>query len=124
MQLREERLHSQGMGYNPHVASLLKSSSSDDRWAKGEWKIVSTVAGIIGGLVTRKLIEVVWKSVRKGAEHDPPLNPADRRIGWGDALAWAVAAGVGAGVGRLLSERVAAAGWEAATGSTPPGIEG
>jgi hypothetical protein len=26
-------------------------------------------------------------------------------------------------VGRLLSERVAAAGWEAATGAPPPGIQ-
>ena len=111
------------MGYNPDVASLLKSSSSDSRWAAGEWKIISTLCGILGGLLTRKVLEVLWKSVRKGAEHDPPLNPADRRIGWGDALAWAVAAGVGAGVGRLLSERVAAAGWEAATGNAPPGIE-
>ncbi|HEY6531531.1 MAG TPA: DUF4235 domain-containing protein [Acidimicrobiales bacterium] len=105
------------------MASILKSSSSESRWASGEWKIVSTIAGIIGGLVARKLIEVVWKSVRSGAAQDPPLNPADRRIGWGDAVAWAVAAGVGAGVGRLISERLAAAGWEAATGSLPPGIE-
>lgn len=101
----------------------MKSSSSENRWASGEWKLISTAAGLLGGMLTRKLIEIVWKSVRKGAAQEPPLNPADRRIGWGDALAWAVAAGIGAGVGRLLSERFAAAGWEVATGTTPPGIE-
>jgi hypothetical protein len=110
-------------GYNPGVIGLQKSSSSESTWASGEWKVVSALAGVLGGLITRKLLEVAWRSVRKGAEHDPPLNPADRRIGWGDALAWAVAAGVGAGVGRLLSERLAAAGWEAATGSPPPGVQ-
>jgi hypothetical protein len=105
------------------MPSLLKSSSSESRRASGEWKVISTAAGILGGLLARKLIEVIWKSARKGAAHDPPLNPADRRIGWGDALVWAVAAGVGAGIGRLISERLAAAGWEAATGHLPPGVE-
>jgi hypothetical protein len=101
----------------------MKHSSSDDRWASREWKIVSTVAGVLGGLVTRKLIEVAWKAVRSGAAHEPPTNPADRRVSWTDALLWAVAAGVGAGVGRVVSTRLAAAGWEAATGTLPPGVE-
>lgn len=34
----------------------------------------------------------------------------------------AASALVGAGITRLISERVAAAGWEKATGAAPPGL--
>ena len=74
-----------------------------------------------GGVVTRRLLQALGSKFVP-SDHEPPLNPADRRISWPEALIWAVAAGVGAGLGRLVAERAAAAGWEAATGSAPPGI--
>lgn len=85
------------------------------------WKLTSTLSGVAGAIATRKLLEAVWPAGRDGT--GPPFNPADRRIAWPTALRWALAAGVGASVARLLTERVAAAGWEAATGSPPPGIQ-
>lgn len=87
-----------------------------------EWKAVSTVAGIAGAMATRKLTSAAWKAV-SSSDAEPPLNPADRRISWGEAVQWAIAAGVGAALGRLVSQRVAAAGWEAATGDPPPGVK-
>jgi len=98
------------------------SRRADGRQQELAWKVVSTGTGILGGIVARKVLEVLWKTFTSGHE-DPPLNPADRRISWSEGLQWAIAAGVGAGVGRLVSERLAAAGWEAATGSPPPGIK-
>jgi hypothetical protein len=92
------------------------------RRQKLAWKVVSMSTGILGGIAVRKVLEALWKTFTSGRE-DPPLNPADRRISWSEGLQWAVAAGVGAGIGRLVSERLAAAGWEAATGSPPPGID-
>lgn len=86
------------------------------------WRAVATSSGILGGLAVRKLLSALWTNMRDDGR-EPPLNPADRDIGWVDALLWAVAAGVGAGVARLVSQRLAAAGWEAATGSSPPGID-
>lgn len=74
-----------------------------------------------GGVVTRQLLQALWSKFAP-SDHEPPLNPADRRISWPEAVIWAIAAGVGAGLGRLVAERAAAAGWEAATGSAPPGI--
>lgn len=96
-------------------------SLQDSRSEKLGWKVVSTLGGAAGAIVTRKLIGALWAGL-SSSELEPPLNPADRRIGWSEGLKWAVAAGVGAGIGRLISQRAAAAGWEAATGAPPPGM--
>lgn len=103
---------------NP-VSKLL--SSDDGRRTQLEWKAVSTLGGIVGGVVTRKVLQSVWAAVSDSTQ-EPPLNPADRRIDWSTALQWAIVAGVTVGIGRVVSQRAAAAGWEAATGSPPPGL--
>ena len=102
----------------PPLLASLRGSDRNDQLA---WKAVSTLVAILGGLVSRRVLQAAWSRFAP-SDHDPPLNPADRRISWPEALIWAVAAGIGAGLGRLVAERAAAAGWEAATGSAPPGI--
>ncbi|MEL7155465.1 MAG: DUF4235 domain-containing protein [Actinomycetota bacterium] len=81
------------------------------------WQAVASLAGIAAASAARKLVAASWPGAAS-----PPLNPADRRIDWREALGWAVASGIGAGVARLVSRRAAARGWEAAMGATPPGI--
>lgn len=81
------------------------------------WKMISLGSGALAAVGARKLIALAWPG-----SHTPPLNPADRRIRWREALAWGVASGIGAGISRVLSARVAAAGWQRATGTTPPGV--
>lgn len=100
---------------------MASNSSDPRRTEKLGWKIVSTGSGVLGAVVTRNLLQKVWVGLSL-SDREPPLNPADRRIEWSTALQWALAAGVGASITRLLSQRLAAAGWEAATGSPPPGI--
>ena len=92
-----------------------------DRNARLAWKGVSSLLAIGGGLVTRQILQMLWSKFAR-SEHEPPLNPADRRISWSEAAIWAVASGVGVGLGRLVSERAAAKGWELASGEAPPGI--
>lgn len=84
------------------------------------WKALSTASALAGATITRQVLQAVWP--RAEELPGPPFNPADRRIPWPTALQWAIGAGVGAGIGRLVSERVAAAGWEKATGTAPPGL--
>lgn len=96
-------------------------SDDSSRTTALAWKGVSTLAGVAGAIATRKITGALWSSLSSSSA-EPPLNPADRRVSWSEALQWAVAAGVGASIGRLLSQRVAAAGWESATGSPPPGV--
>lgn len=86
------------------------------------WKVVSTLSGVVGAVVARKAVDAVWAAFAP-SDREPPLNPADRDIEWKTAFQWAIAAGVGAGIARMLSQRAAAAGWERATGSAPPGID-
>jgi hypothetical protein len=86
------------------------------------WKVISTGTGVLSGILVRQAIGLLWKALTSGRE-DPPLNPADRRISWTEGLQWAVASGVGVGIARLVSDRLAARGWEAATGHLPPGVE-
>jgi hypothetical protein len=94
--------------------------SDSSRRQQAMWKLLSTGSGVAGAIATRKLLQAVWPVGDDGT--GPPFNPADRRVAWPTALQWALAAGLGASVTRLLSERLAAAGWEAATGTPPPGI--
>ena len=106
-----------------HAVQRFRSSAADpdSTTAKVGWRLISTGAGLLAGLAAQRAVSAVWSRAtpsRKG----PPANPADREVGWGEAVAWSIAAGVGVGVARLISERVAARGWELAVGSPPPGV--
>jgi hypothetical protein len=81
------------------------------------WKAVTVGVGALTGLATQRVLEVIWKAMRGS---NPPKVAADRRSSWADALSWAVATGVGAGVARLLAMRSAAALWEVAVHEPPP----
>lgn len=85
------------------------------------WKAVSTITGMLGGLLARRLIKTAYGAIRKDAAPDTPFDPTNARFSWPDALLWAAAAGIGLGIAKVLSARVAALGWEAATGTLPPG---
>ena len=81
------------------------------------WNAVASGLGVVAALVVRRLTASLWPGSAQ-----PPLNPADRRIGWGQALGWAVASGIGAGLARTVSRRAAAAGWAKVFDETPPGV--
>jgi hypothetical protein len=85
------------------------------------WKLVSTASGVAGAALSHKVLQALWPAGDDGT--GPPFNPADRRVRWSTALQWALAAGVGTSLSRLVSQRLAAAGWEAATGEAPPGVQ-
>jgi uncharacterized protein DUF4235 len=85
------------------------------------WKLVSVSTGLLGGLLARKLIRATYRAVRKDTAPVTPFDPTNSRFSWPDALLWAAAAGIGLGITKVLSARLAAIGWEAATGTLPPG---
>jgi hypothetical protein len=87
------------------------------------WKLVSTATAMVGALLARRLMRAAYLAIRRDAAAEEPLNPADARFSWPDALVWAGAAGIGVGIARVLSARIAALGWEVATGTLPPGTE-
>ncbi len=81
------------------------------------YNALSTVAGIVAAVAARKIVSALWRS-----DTETPLNPADRRTSWREALAWGLATAVGAAVARVVALRGTATGWEKVTGETPPGI--
>jgi hypothetical protein len=85
------------------------------------WKLVSLITGLFGGLIARKLIRATYQAVRKDTAPATPFDPTNPRFSWPDALLWAAAAGIGLAIAKMISARVAAIGWEAATGTLPPG---
>lgn len=86
------------------------------------WKLVSTGIGMLGGLLARKLMRAGYQAIRKDKAAASPFDPTNARFSWRDALGWAAAAGIGLGIAKVVSARVAAIGWEAATGTAPPGV--
>ncbi len=63
-----------------------------------------------------------YQAVRRDAGAPSPFDPTDARFSWPDAVLWAAAAGIGLGIAKVVSARIAAIGWETATGTLPPGI--
>jgi|SRR5580700_1464934 hypothetical protein len=86
------------------------------------WKLVSTGIGLLGGLLARKLIRATYQAVRKDTGPISPFDPTNPRFSWPDALLWAAAAGIGLGIAKVVTAWIAAFGWEAATGTLPPGV--
>ncbi len=85
------------------------------------WKLVSVSTGMLGGVLARKFIRATYRAVRKDTTPSTPFDLTNPRFSWPDALLWAAAAGIGLGIAKVVSARVAAFGWEAATGTLPPG---
>ncbi len=81
------------------------------------YNALSTGAGLLAALAARKIVSALWRS-----DTETPLNPADRRTSWQEALTWGLATAVGAGVARVVALRGTATGWEQVTGETPPGV--
>jgi hypothetical protein len=81
------------------------------------WKVIALGSGALAGLVSQRVVGGAWKVVRS---ETPMPQPADRRASWFDALSWAIATGIGAGVARLVALRTAARVWEATIHETPP----
>ncbi len=78
---------------------------------------------MVGALIARKIIRMAWSALSPDGQDAPVLDPADRRFTWKTAVLWTATVGIGVSIARLVSARVAVAGWEVATGTLPPGVE-
>jgi len=87
-----------------------------------KWKLIATVSGILGAKIAETLLKAAYGAVTKGKGPASPFDPGDAKFRRYDALRWSVAAGIGLGVAKVVSARVAAYGWKAATHSLPPGV--
>ena len=96
------------------------ASNDDNRPGATGYKVLALLASVLGALVARKGLTVVWK-VARGKE--PPANPEHPGVTWPEAVSWAVLSGAVVGVARLAAQKKVAATWHRSTGSLPPGLE-
>ena len=87
------------------------------------WKLGSWITGALGAFVAQVLIKAIYRTIRKDKAPSAVFDPANSRFSWPDAAVWAVAGGLGLAIAKMVSARVAAIGWEVATGTLPPGTE-
>jgi len=87
------------------------------------WKLESWAFGALGAFIAQVLLRAVYRTIRKDKALSAVFDPNNRQFSWPDAAIWAVAAGLGLGLAKVVSARVAALGWKVATGTPPPQAE-
>jgi hypothetical protein len=83
------------------------------------WWVESTVTGVLGGMIAERLVRAIYRIVRKRSPNSV-FDPDNQQFSWPVFLLWAVAGGVGLGIAKVVSNRIATLGWELATGTEPP----
>lgn len=63
---------------------------------------ISFAAAFAFGMVVQMVLKKTW---RHTFGHEPPLNPSQPGVNWGEALAWGVATGAAAGAVKVLTRR-------------------
>ena len=84
------------------------------------WTVMSLVAGLGAAAVTRKLLDRSWKAA---SGKNPPENPADPDVSFGEAVLWAAVTGAAVALARMLAQRRAASYYTRSTGHLPPGLK-
>jgi hypothetical protein len=97
------------------MEGVVELASPDPR--KVLWMGVAAGAAALASYAVKKGLEQAW---RAAMHEDPPLEPADPRVPWRDAIIWTAASGALLGVGQLLARRATEAGWHRLTGDHPP----
>ncbi|HEU4842236.1 MAG TPA: DUF4235 domain-containing protein [Ilumatobacteraceae bacterium] len=85
------------------------------------WLLETTVTGTLCAMIAQKLIKALYRAIRREAPTSV-FDPDSARFSWPNVVLWAAAAGIGLGVAKVVSARVARFGWELATGTLPPGV--
>ena len=83
------------------------------------WTAFSLLAGLGAAALTRVLLDRSWKVA---AGKNPPENPADPDVSFGEAVLWASITGAAVALARMLAQRRAAGYYVKSTGHLPPGL--
>ena len=119
----DRRLVASPSGRHCYVLDVSLGRVADVIGRKRLWKLQSMITAILGAMIAKKLIRAAFRVVRKDKAPAAVFDPTSAGFSWPDVVVWAAAAGVGLGVAKVVSARVAAIGWKVATGTLPPGVE-
>ncbi len=76
---------------------------------------------MLGAFVAQKIIRTVFQMLHRDLAPAAVFDSSSARFSWRDVVVWAAAGGIGLGIAKVTSARVAAIGWQVATGTAPPG---
>jgi hypothetical protein len=65
-------------------------------------RVVAMITALGAAFITRKVVTAAWTKI---AGKEPPTNPEDPDVSWGEAVGWAVVMGVAVSIARLLATR-------------------
>ena len=85
-------------------AGAQRGMGMSDRRGDGVSRVVGTFAALGAAMVTRRLVTAGWK---RFTGKEPPDDPQDQTVGFGEALSWAVILGVAMETARVLAARFA-----------------
>lgn len=85
-----------------------------DQRGEGVSRAVGTFAAVAAAMATRKLVTAGWK---RFTGKEPPSDPQDPHVGFGEALSWAIVLGVTMETARLVAQRAATRRMRRSTGS-------
>jgi len=80
------------------------------------WNVYAGAVGALTAVVAQKAVRGMWK-IATGQE---PPDPNDPATPLNEAVAWALAGGIGIGVAQMLMNRFAATRWQAVMGRPAP----
>ena len=83
------------------------------------WRTESAVTGVLGGVIAGSLVRALYRVIRR-QEPRSVFDLDSGEFSWSAFVVWAVAGGLGLGIAKVLSHRLARVGWTLATGSAPP----
>ena len=81
------------------------------------FKLVTIAVSIPVGILARKGVERLWHAVRP---EDPPHEPSEPGVSWGNAIGWAALSAAGIAAAELVTLKGAGEVWRMLTGTPPP----
>lgn len=103
-----------------NARSLESAPPARKQSGKGAWKAMDRASTVAAGLVAHRLTALTW---RAATGKKPPTSSRHPELGKGEAVAWAVVAGAGVELTKVLIRRATANYWVKSTGNLPPGMK-
>lgn len=103
-----------------HKSLETASPAKKKRSGKRTWKTMDRASTIAGGLIAHRVTALTWKAV---TGKRPPTSTGHPDVKNAEAITWAVLAGAGIELTKVLIHRRTANYWVKSTGNLPPGMK-
>lgn len=100
--------------------SLESAAPAKKQSGRGAWRALDRTSTIAAGLIAHRITALTW---RAATGKKPPTSTRHPELSKSEAVAWAVVAGAGVELTKVLIRRAIATYWVKSTGHLPPGMK-